>query len=302
MSQYKKRSWIQKKLLKFQEIEEYQNYRFTEELRKIKDWPALDVQKKDVYSFKHSGNAGDLIYSLATIKTLSKDGLANIFLRLNQPGRYGKKSHPLGNVMLNEKMFDMLKPLLSSQPFIKDLQIFNVTQQIDYNLDLFRDFPIKLASGDIARWYFYLYGINADLSVPWIEATPSLDMKDYIVVARSQRYRQPLVDYSFLKQYNKLVFVGVEAEYNDMKKMIPSIEFIKVKDFLELASIIAGCRFFIGNQSFPFALAEALKVMRVLEVYHLCPNVVVEGSKGFDFCYQPQFEKIINNLIENTQP
>jgi len=31
-------------------------------------------------------------------------------------------------------------------------------------------------------------------------------------------------------------------------------------------------------------------------VFPQCPNVIVEGENGYDFCYQEQFEKIINNI------
>ncbi|MEK7224455.1 MAG: hypothetical protein AAB221_02085, partial [Bacteroidota bacterium] len=63
--------------------------------------------------------------------------------------------------------------------------------------------------------------------------------------------------------------------------------------------VIAGCKFFIGNQSFPFALAEALKVKRALELCFECPNVIPEGENAYDFVYQPQFEKIVRQL-DNT--
>jgi hypothetical protein len=81
-----------------------------------------------------------------------------------------------------------------------------------------------------------------------------------------------------------------------MKKAIPHLKYHSVNDFLEFAQIIAGCKFFIGNQSFPFAVAEALKIKRALEVCFECPNVIPEGKDGYDFCYQPQFEKIVRQL------
>lgn len=91
-------------------------------------------------------------------------------------------------------------------------------------------------------------------------------------------------------------FVGLQEEYEDMKKSIPHLRYHPVNDFLQLAQLIAGCKFFIGNQSFPYSLAEALKVKRALEVNFENPNVIPEGDNAYDFCYQPQFEKIIREL------
>ena len=62
------------------------------------------------------------------------------------------------------------------------------------------------------------------------------------------------------------------------EKNIPHIQHIGSTDALELARAIAGAKFFIGNQSFFFAVAEALKVKRALEVCYQTPNVIVEGK------------------------
>jgi len=59
---------------------------------------------------------------------------------------------------------------------------------------------------------------------------------------------------------------------------------------------IAGCQFFISNQPYLFSIAEALKVKRLLEVCFQSPNLSVEGIDGFDFCYLPQFENLVEKF------
>lgn len=250
---------------------------------------------KSIYSFKHSGNAGDIIYSLPTIKALCKDRQGILYLRLNMPGTYNDK-HPLGTVTLNKGMLSGIRPLLESQSYIKECKIFN-GEHIDYDLDLIREYPFPSHSGHIARWYFLVFAINADLGKRWLKVQQDPAYADYIVIARSQRYHAPGIDYSFLNRYPKLIFLGVPAEYEAIKREISTIQYVPVSDFLQMAKIIAGAKFFIGNQSFPFSIAEALKVKRLLEVCHLCPNVIVEGIDGYDFCYQPQFEKLVAELV-----
>jgi hypothetical protein len=51
--------------------------------------------------------------------------------------------------------------------------------------------------------------------------------------------------------------------------------------YRELAQLIAGSKLFIGNQSFPFALAEAMKCPRVLEVCPICPNCIPQSDNGY---------------------
>lgn len=271
-------------------------------MKRVRKAPVINVDfpvDRPVH-FKHSGNSGDIIYAIPTMKAIAKDQDICLHLFLNRPADYAKHiKHPLGNVTFSQKMFDMLHPLLISQPQFKECKVLeSKTTVIDVDLDVMRDYPMLLDRGNIARWYFLVFPVNFDLTLPWLKVDPDNDMKDSIVLARSNRYQAPNIDYSVLKKYPSIHFVGMPEEYEEMKNAIPNLNYRPVKDFLELASVIAGSRLFIGNQSFPFSIAEALKVNRLLEVYFECPNVTVYGNNGFDFSFQPQFEKLIKLRYE----
>ncbi len=262
-------------------------------------FPVLDHPYKTLTTFKHSGNSGDIIYSLPTVYELSKNGKAKLFLHLDREGTYSAY-HPLGNVMLNQKMLEMLRPLLEYQPQIECVEAYHENDAVDYDLDLFRSYPFLLDRGSIVRWYFWVYAITRPLDGPWLIAPKNrTEVKDAIVIARSHRYRCQYIDYSFIRKYPKVFFLGVDEEYEDMKESIPNIEHIKVKDFLEMAAVINSCRLFIGNQSFPYSIAEGLKCNRMLETYLTAPNVIPEGKGGYDFLFQPQFEKLTEQLYNN---
>ncbi len=248
--------------------------------------------------FLHSGHAGDIIYSIPAMKALAGNRNMHLYLQLNQPNRDFTKSmqHPNGNVMLTEKSVSLFHSLVSSQQGFEKIKAHE-GETIHYDLTAFRELPFDYRMGSIARWYFLAFGINHDLGKPWLSAQADNSYKNAIVLARSSRYRTPGIDHRFLAKYGRIVFVGMKEEYEDMRQQLPQLEYKPVNDFYEMASVIAGSRLFIGNQSFPFSLAEAMKVTRVLEVYPLCPNVIVEGANGYDFCYQPQFEKIVNDLL-----
>jgi ADP-heptose:LPS heptosyltransferase len=277
--------------LKASDYEAYKNFKFLNRVNNISH-PVIDFPSKSDYHFKHSGNAGDIIYSIPAIKAIAKEANIHLHLNLGRKGIYGKNPHPLGDKMLNEKMVEMLKPLLLKQPKFSIVDIYT-NQQLDADLDKFREYPLILNRGNIARWYFLTFAINYPLHKPWVFAEPDTSLRDSIVVARSQRYHAPGIDYSFLQQYPRVHFIGVQEEFEEMKQMVPNIEHLPVKDFLQMASYIAGCKLFIGNQSFPFSIAEGLKVNRLLEYYFQSPNVSVEGENGFDFCFQPHFEKLV---------
>lgn len=251
----------------------------------------------DKVCFRHIGLIGDIIYSIPCMLALAKGKKIELLLDLSQKSMYPKTyKHYNENKILTEKSVDFIRPLLLSIPSFSACEIYT-GQPIDYDLNEFRRYPFDYRMGNICRWYFLTFGVNYDLSKPWLAVTPNEKYKEEIIIARSFRYRAPTIRYDFLQNRSDISFIGLKDEYEDMKKAIPLLKHIVVEDALQLAEAIAGCKLFIGNQSFPFSVAEALKVKRVLEVCYQTPNVIPEGENGYDFCYQPQFEKVIKDII-----
>jgi hypothetical protein len=298
---------IQRIFVKYTDKQAYAVYKQTrrdhyllEKIRQVNSEPVNLVYKPD-YSFKHSGNCGDIIYSLPAMLALAdqtQDSGIRLYLRTNQKAPHlGTAKHPLGNVTLNEYMVRMIKPLLLSQKKICTCEIYS-DQAIDYDLDKIREYPFLYDRGNIARWYFLIFPVSYDLSSQWLFIEPSSITRNSIVIARSSRYQMPYIDYSFLSNYPEVCFVGLAEEYLEMKKQVPALRFLETNNFYELATLISGSRLFIGNQSFPFSIAEALKVNRLLEVCYKIPNVIVSGMNGFDFCFQNQFEYLVKTRYE----
>tara|TARA_B100000780_G_C20672900_1_gene267785 strand:+ start:54 stop:314 length:261 start_codon:yes stop_codon:yes gene_type:complete len=78
--------------------------------------------------------------------------------------------------------------------------------------------------------------------------------------------------------------------------MYQLIVFFKPSFFLEMANIIKSSKFFIGNSSVAFPIAEALKVRKLLEACPDFPVLQISGKYGYDFYYQPHFKKLFNYL------
>jgi hypothetical protein len=251
---------------------------------------------------KHSGNAGDILYSLPAIRQAcyNANDKAILYLHIDQPANYVQGFvHPLGNVMLNKYMATMLKPLLLATNFIEDVLIYN-GQKIDYNLDKFRTIGLNLGAGNISRWYFQAFPeLTCDLIQPTIEIKLSRILNETIVINRTERYQNGQIDYSILNQYkNPKYFVGTEHEFHLMSKMVKNLQYQEVSNFYELADLINNCKVFIGNQSMNFAIAEQLKSNRILETYFGCPNVIPCGGKAFDIFNQEGFEYALNQFLK----
>ena len=251
---------------------------------------------------KHSGNAGDILYSLPAIRQAcyNANDKAILYLHIDQPANYVQGFvHPLGNVMLNKYMATMLKPLLLATNFIEDVLIYN-GQKVDYDLDKFREIGLNLGAGNISRWYFQSFPeLTCDLIQPTIEIKLSRILNETIVINRTERYQNGQIDYSILNQYlNPKYFVGTEHEYHLMSKMVKNLQYQEVSNFYELADLINNCKVFIGNQSMNFAIAEQLKSNRILETYFGCPNVIPCGGRAFDIFNQEGFEYALNQFLK----
>ena len=114
---------------------------------------------------------------------------------------------------------------------------------------------------------------------------------------RSLRRQNKFIDYSFLSSYKNKVFVGLENEKKDLKNKINNLEYYDSEDFLELASIIKNLKIFIGNLSFGYSMAEALKVPRLLESAPDFPLQYPNGGNGFDFYFQTHFEDLVKIIF-----
>ena len=256
------------------------------------------INSKKTISFLHYGHLGDVINSLPVIKELSKTNKCNLFLQIHKkiPSHVVSRDHPFGEVYLSENSANRMLPLLKKQKFIDEVKIYN-NEEIDIDLNFFRQLPINF-NIDSVRWYFHLTGIFPDLSKSYLEVNESDKFKNFIVILRSLRRQNKYINYKFINSYKNLVFIGLKNEYLDLKKEIPNLEYYDSEDFLELATIIKSCKMFIGNLSFGFALAEALKVPRLLESGPNFPLVYPNGSNGYDFYFQNHFEELVKKLNE----
>jgi len=310
---FKKLNIFEKLWLKYNDKPRYKDYKWelknyrqqelsqfitgTERLTTLEKIKAITSQKGSI-NISHSGNAGDVIYALPTIKRIYEitGASINVYLRLDKPlVLSGYNSHPMGNVMLNQRMAEMLIALILPQPYISICEI-HTDQPIDIDMDYFRAGNIPLDKGNIARWCSYVTGVSPELWKPWLVAEPNPAYSDKIIISRSERYRNSTINYKFLSKYPNVLFIGVESEYKDIKKTLPNIDWLQVADFMELAEIVAGCKFFIGNQSFPFSIAEALKVPRILEPTFEVIDVVPEGENAYDFFFQDHLESLVRQL------
>lgn len=264
----------------------------------------------------HWWNSGDLITLLPGLRNmyLNTGVKSHIFQRVGMPVFYYEDAvHPVLNsdgvkTSMNEEMFDMISPLIKSQPYIEDFSVWE-GQHVDFDTLTTRDSRlIPIPNSILHFWNFFVFPqLSCDLSENWLELPPNgnvfneIVISDNVIINRTQRYTNPYINYFFLKDYqDHLIFAGTEDERNrfneDWKLKIPRLI---IKDFLELSQAIKYCRFFVGNQSLCWHISDSLHHKRILEACKSFPNTLPTGKDGYVFYHQPSFELFFKKLFND---
>jgi len=244
--------------------------------------------------FNHSGNIGDVLYSLNFAREFAAANGEGSFAVNLQPGVESaiQKNHPCGSVLMDDAACEFLRPLLEAQPYIAQVTVSGKVPDGAIDLSQFRNLPLFHAAGDV-RYYYYAMSPNAlpkDFLAPVLTAPRDGSADGKIVVVRSARYRNPLVNYRGLKEFaTSMLFVGLQEEHEDFCRNEFDVPYRPVANALEVAGLMAAARLVIGNQCGTFAVAEQLKVPRWLESCQImrqgegmaygCPNVLPLGGK-----------------------
>jgi hypothetical protein len=245
-------------------------------------------------SFKHSGTAGDTIYSLDIVRKL---GGGNFFIALNNiencilkyTGRPADVA-PEHRGRYTQKDFELLRPLIARQSYITNVNSWCVGDvEVDIDLDHFRSYLYRQFEGNIIEAYHKAFNLpwhDSMYSDVWLEA--DLKREAPIVINRTHRYLDPDSHSTWLQMCqdadlkNNSIFVGTENEHKDFVEWTKcDVPYRPVKDFKELADLIAGADLFLGNQSLAYSIATGLGKDTMLEIHKIKPLQYSE-------CYFPR--------------
>jgi hypothetical protein len=204
-------------------------------------------------TFSHSGDAGDIIYSLPVVRFF---GGGDLFL---SPADFTR-------VKMTPERVKMFSRLLESQEYIRTVKFHN-GREVEFNLDEFRArFNDYAQCETLVQMHCRKWDVPEHvLDIPWIEVVPVKEAE--VVVNLTTRWRN--VDFPWKQVYSKykdvMAFVGSQEEHAQFETHYGLVRHSKTKDLYDVASIIAGSKLFIGNQSMPLAIAHAMQHPTVCE-------------------------------------
>jgi hypothetical protein len=243
-------------------------------------------------SFRHSGKLGDIVYSLPAVRALG----GGIFY-VDAATTYFEKP------ALGREKAQMMADLLETQNYIHRAAIFD-GEPITCDLDRFRvkavpvhAFNIFNSETDKLAGFFFGNGVKelrqklipgmevnlpqchwevaglsgrADVNTPWLQGIEPKPLAE-IVISKTSRH-QGTLDWLGLKEYaSRSVFVGLAEEWRAFRNAYFHVDFYQVSGLLEFAQVVAGAKLYVGNQSFGLALADAMLIPRIAELWESNP-------------------------------
>jgi hypothetical protein len=246
------------------------------------------------------------------ISDYTHEPIGTINFQINKKGYYAQP-HPYGNLQLTKDAAEFLVPLFESQGWKTRISDNVPIGYVD--LDRFRDLKLNFAAGDIRLWCYNLINVilPMDLSRATIKVNPDESYKDKIILVKTNRYCNKFLDWKKLKPYKKdIIMMGLEEEHTAFCESFFPVDYIKVKDALEAAEIIAGAKFIVANQCGIYSLAEMMKTPRIvcppeyMMIKHpktkqdiLVPgpcNVIAQGGRCVLASTTAKFEAMIEEL------
>jgi hypothetical protein len=219
-------------------------------------------------TFKHSGDLGDIIYALPTIKAL---GGGVLYL-----------SEGATRVKMSEVQKNFITPLLVQQDYITGVEMWK-GQAVAYDLDHFRNYWLIHGheyGTSLAAWHARAFDLPLSiLNEQWLKL-PDYHLKSHYstIIHRSPRYHNEHFPWRRVIDHYRgsIAFVGLRDEHEKFCHQFSRVPFMEVRDAFEMACWIDQAGRFIGNQSLPAAIAEGLKKTKIIETYIGDPNCIFE--------------------------
>lgn len=240
--------------------------------------------------FRHSGDMGDIIFSLCAIKAVGGGTLyLDIEGGVNSPIVSGMMQNvDRDRVKFDKTTYEFIRPVLMQQPYIRDVQVWKEEMEGPdiCDLDCFRTVLAADTSINLAEAHLRLFKINdVKFTTPWLKVEdthPGLDGK--ILVARNLRYQS---SYQFWEANRKFieengVFVGLDLEYqafcNIMDIHMPRIICTSA---LDICRAINGAKEVWANQGLIMTLALAMGATFVQEWFRPAPYSRFNRKNGY---------------------
>ncbi len=183
------------------------------------------------------------------------------------------------------RFYRITKDLVESQPYIKDYNILQPGEKIDWDSGGFRAYGFHYTGISLLQCHSQHLsmihrgmGDNMRGRDKWLHIEPSMETKGIVVVNRTNRYNNGFFQWKRVVEHyrGRILFIGLKHEYDAFCGNFGKVSWRQTSDLLEMARLIAGSALFIGNQSSANALCEGLKHNLIQESALQIPDCIFD--------------------------
>ena len=226
----------------------------------------------------HSGNTGDLIYSLPAVRAA---GIRHLILNVYQdPSPLRKLTEPAARALV---------PLLLAQDYLDRVTIVTAGVplesvdphciDVDYVLDRFR----KEDAEHLHLMYAHARALQVEIdpNLPFLQIPDGTEPPAEVVLALTPRYRNLSDEFvrDLALYFDDILILAIPEEWRTVGGIPGRIR--QCADFLEMAQLIQRAGIFIGSPSLASAIAEGLKAPRIVDLPVDLPNAFPVGPGGY---------------------
>lgn len=233
----------------------------------------------DIVSFRHSGDMGDLIASLAAVKTYCEAHKCKAKFIMDASGGWMDKcvsAQAPNGLKFDLKAAQFLEPLLKIQPYIAEVKIDTWGHETDastINLNGFRVLfcdpnAIRATNQNLMELHQLLLNQPLGYRGPWIDlkgAPITTDLPNGVLMSRSTRYQQAHIMWeAIIANLNRkqvpYSFMGTDLEYDCFKDCFRQAHptRLKVDNAVQMALAISGAEEYICNGTLGYWIAVGI--------------------------------------------
>lgn len=191
-----------------------------------------------------------------------------------------------GMIPMRGFKYDSLAPLLESQGIPVEFNA-NPGQGLLDMSDWRRCYEHELSLADAQARFCGAVPPDGHLQIlePWLSVEASPLTKGRVIFNRTPRYRDPAFPWAKIHKHfgDKALFVGTDEEHEEFVRLFGTIQRQVAANCLEIAQLIAGSDFFVGNQSSACWIAMGLFKPLLQEMDLVVKNSVVP-FEGAQYC------------------
>lgn len=226
-------------------------------------------------TFSYNGRIGDIVYSLWYVKELSERICDKVNYHIQTNVKIPNptdvdRSHMNSTVYMSRQSAQFVKPFLQKCQFINEVTIGDQVPANAQNFDVMKTKFLNTFGGQMRDYCYNFFFDQFDLPREYWKPVLDVDANNRysgkVLFTLSQRYVNGVINYNLLQQFKDLlVFIGTEKQFNIFNQNYFELnERCAPTSLLEVAQLMKGAVGYISNQTGFFAVAEAIKVPRIL--------------------------------------